>query len=94
LCLLYPNVEENILEEKGVRSMEEKVFQIIAEQLGIDVGEVSLEKNLMDDLGADSLDMVDLVMAFEDQFGVKISDQDLSKIKTVKDVVEAIKQRS
>jgi acyl carrier protein len=87
-------VEENILEEKGVRSMEEKVFQIIAEQLGIDVGEVSLEKNLMDDLGADSLDMVDLVMAFEDQFGVKISDQDLSKIKTVKDVVEAIKQRS
>ncbi|HOA17829.1 MAG TPA: acyl carrier protein [Fervidobacterium sp.] len=74
--------------------MEEKVFQIIAEQLGIDVGEVSLEKNLMDDLGADSLDMVDLVMAFEDQFGVKISDQDLSKIKTVKDVVEAIKQRS
>ncbi len=87
-------MEENILEEKGVRSMEEKVFQIIAEQLGIDVGEVSLEKNLMDDLGADSLDMVDLVMAFEDQFGVKISDQDLSKIKTVKDVVEAIKQRS
>jgi len=87
-------VEENILEEKGVRTMEEKVFQIIAEQLGIDVGEVSLEKNLMDDLGADSLDMVDLVMAFEDQFGVKISDQDLSKIKTVKDVVEAIKQRS
>jgi len=74
--------------------MEEKVFQIIAEQLGIDVGEVSLEKNLMDDLGADSLDMVDLVMAFEDQFSVKISDQDLSKIKTVKDVVEAIKQRS
>lgn len=87
-------MEKNILEEKGVRSMEEKVFQIIAEQLGIDVGEVSLEKNLMDDLGADSLDMVDLVMAFEDQFGVKISDQDLSKIKTVKDVVEAIKQRS
>ncbi len=87
-------MEENILQEKGVRTMEEKVFQIIAEQLGIDVGEVSLEKNLMDDLGADSLDMVDLVMAFEDQFGVKISDQDLSKIKTVKDVVEAIKQRS
>lgn len=74
--------------------MEEKVFQIIADQLGVDISEVSLEKNLMDDLGADSLDMVDLVMAFEDQFGVKISDQDLSKIKTVKDVVEAIKQRS
>lgn len=48
----------------------------------------------MEDLGADSLDIVDLVMAFEDQFGVKISDQDLSKIKTVKDVIEAIKEKS
>ncbi|HOQ39548.1 MAG TPA: acyl carrier protein [Fervidobacterium sp.] len=74
--------------------MEEKVFQIIADQLGIDVGDVTIEKNLMEDLGADSLDIVDLVMAFEDQFGVKISDQDLSKIKTVKDVIEAIKEKS
>ncbi|HCI29878.1 MAG TPA: acyl carrier protein [Fervidobacterium sp.] len=74
--------------------MEERVFQIIADQLGIDVGDVTIEKNLMEDLGADSLDIVDLVMAFEDQFGVKISDQDLSKIKTVKDVIEAIKEKS
>ncbi len=68
----------------------EKVKEIIAEQLGVDVSEVSEEKSLVDDLGADSLDIVDLVMNFEDEFGVKISDQDLSKIKTVKDVVEAI----
>ncbi len=71
----------------------EKVKEIIAEQLGVDVSEVSEEKSLVDDLGADSLDIVDLVMNFEDEFGVKISDQDLSKIKTVKDVVDAIETR-
>jgi acyl carrier protein len=74
--------------------MEQKVCEIIAEQLGVDLSDVTMEKNLMEDLGADSLDIVDLVMAFEDEFGVKISDQDLSKIKTVRDIVEAIKLRS
>ncbi|MEN3042491.1 MAG: acyl carrier protein [Fervidobacterium sp.] len=73
--------------------MEKRVCEIIAEQLGIDLNDVQPDKNLMEDLGADSLDIVDLVMAFEDEFGVKISDQDLSKIKTVQDVIEAIKQR-
>lgn len=74
--------------------MEERVREIIAEQLGVDLETVQLDKSLTEDLGADSLDIVDLVMAFEDEFGVKISDQDLSKIKTVKDVVEAIKSRT
>uniref|UniRef100_A0A7C5U4U5 Acyl carrier protein n=1 Tax=Fervidobacterium nodosum TaxID=2424 RepID=A0A7C5U4U5_9BACT len=74
--------------------MEQRVCEIIAEQLGMDLSEVQPEKSLTEDLGADSLDIVDLVMAFEDEFGVKISDQDLSKIKTVKDVIEAIKIRS
>lgn len=74
--------------------MEQRVCEIIAEQLGVDLSEVQPEKNLTEDLGADSLDIVDLVMAFEDEFGVKISDQDLSKIKTVKDIIEAIKLRS
>lgn len=74
--------------------MEQRVCEIIAEQLGVDLDDVTMEKSLMEDLGADSLDIVDLVMAFEDEFGVKISDQDLSKIKTVKDVVEALKSRA
>lgn len=74
--------------------MEQRVCEIIAEQLGVDLSEVQPEKSLTEDLGADSLDIVDLVMAFEDEFGVKISDQDLSKIKTVKDIIEAIKLRS
>lgn len=73
--------------------MEERIKQIIAEQLGVDVSEVTLEKSLTQDLGADSLDLVDLVMAFEDEFGVKISDQDLSKIKTVADVLNALKEK-
>uniref|UniRef100_A0A7C5VK79 Acyl carrier protein n=1 Tax=Fervidobacterium thailandense TaxID=1008305 RepID=A0A7C5VK79_9BACT len=73
--------------------VEERIKQIIAEQLGVDVSEVTLEKSLTQDLGADSLDLVDLVMAFEDEFGVKISDQDLSKIKTVADVLNALKEK-
>ncbi|MGQ9855361.1 MAG: acyl carrier protein [Fervidobacterium sp.] len=76
-----------------MEELESKVCEIIAEQLGVEVSDVKLEKSLTEDLGADSLDIVDLVMAFEDEFGVKISDQDLSKIKTVKDVVDAIKLR-
>ncbi|MGC9795969.1 acyl carrier protein [Fervidobacterium riparium] len=76
-----------------MEELESKVCEIIAEQLGVDASDVKLEKSLTEDLGADSLDIVDLVMAFEDEFGVKISDQDLSKIKTVKDVVDAIKLR-
>ncbi|WP_372590090.1 acyl carrier protein [Fervidobacterium thailandense] len=79
--------------ERGGIFMEEKVRQIIAEQLGLDVSEVTPEKSLTEDLGADSLDLVDLVMAFEDEFGVKIGDQDLSKIKTVADVINTLKER-
>ncbi|MDK2885978.1 MAG: acyl carrier protein [Thermosipho sp. (in: thermotogales)] len=71
----------------------EKIRELIAEQLGVDVSEVTEEKNLVDDLGADSLDMVDLIMAFEDEFGIKVDDSDLSKIKTVKDVIDLLSQR-
>ncbi|ABR30182.1 acyl carrier protein [Thermosipho melanesiensis] len=71
----------------------QKIREIIAEQLGVDVNEVSEEKSLTDDLGADSLDMVDLVMAFEDEFGIKVEDSDLSKITTVKDVIDLISER-
>jgi acyl carrier protein len=71
----------------------EKIKEIIADQLGVDVSEVTDEKNLTDDLGADSLDMVDLIMAFEDEFGIKVDDSDLSKIKTVKDVIDLLSQR-
>ncbi|WP_126992790.1 acyl carrier protein [Thermosipho globiformans] len=71
----------------------QKIREIIADQLGVDIEEVTDEKSLTEDLGADSLDMVDLVMAFEDEFGVKVEDSDLSKINTVKDVIDLISTR-
>ena len=72
-------------------SMEKKVKEIVAEQLGKDASEVTNEASFIDDLGADSLDIVELVMAMEDEFGIEIPDEDAEKIKTVKDVAEYIK---
>ena len=72
-------------------SVEKRVKEIVAEQLGKDESEVKSESSFIDDLGADSLDIVELVMAMEDEFGIEIPDEDAEKIKTVKDVVEYIK---
>jgi len=73
-------------------SVEERVKQIIVEQLGVDEGEVTPSASFVDDLGADSLDTVELVMAFEEAFGVEIPDEDAEKIATVKDAVEYIEK--
>jgi acyl carrier protein len=69
---------------------EDKVKQIIVEQLGVDEGEVTSSASFVDDLGADSLDTVELVMAFEEAFDIEIPDEQAEKIKTVKDAVEYI----
>ncbi len=69
---------------------EEKVKQIIVEQLGVDEGEVTNNASFVDDLGADSLDTVELVMAFEEAFDIEIPDEDAEKIKTVKDAIDYI----
>jgi len=71
-------------------SVEERVKQIIVEQLGVDAGEVTPTASFVDDLGADSLDLVELVMAFEEAFGIEIPDEDAEKISTVKDAIEYI----
>ena len=68
-----------------------KVKQIVVEQLGVDEEEVIPAARFIDDLGADSLDSVELVMAFEEEFGTEISDEDAEKLQTVNDVVEYIK---
>ena len=68
-------------------SVEERVKQIIVEQLGVDEGEVTPNASFVDDLGADSLDTVELVMAFEEAFEIEIPDEDAEKIRTVKDAV-------
>jgi acyl carrier protein len=71
-------------------STEEKVRQIIVEQLGVDEGEVTPTASFIDDLGADSLDTVELVMALEEGFGIEIPDEDAEKITTVKDAIAYI----
>ncbi len=72
--------------------VEEKVKQIIVEQLGVDEGEVTQNASFVDDLGADSLDTVELVMAFEEAFEIEIPDEDAEKIRTVKDAVDYIEK--
>jgi acyl carrier protein len=71
-------------------SVEEKVKHIIVEQLGVDEDEVKAEASFVDDLGADSLDVVELVMALEEEFGLEISDEDAEKLRTVKHAVDYI----
>ena len=71
-------------------SVEERVKQIIVEQLGVDEAEVTPTASFVDDLGADSLDQVELVAAFEEAFGIEVPDEDAEKMTTVKDAVEYI----
>ena len=71
-------------------SVEERVKQIIVEQLGVDEAEVTTNASFVDDLGADSLDTVELVMAFEEAFAIEIPDEDAEKIRTVKDAIDYI----
>ncbi len=71
-----------------------KVKEIIVQQLGVDADKVTLEASFVDDLGADSLDVVELVMAFEEEFDVEIPDEAAEKIATVKDAIEFMKQNT
>ena len=75
-------------------SVEERVKQIIVEQLGVDEGEVTPTASFVDDIGADSLDTVELVIAFEEAFGIEIPDEDAEKIATVKDAIDYIEKHS
>jgi acyl carrier protein len=72
----------------------DKVRQIVADQLGVDVDEVTPEASFVDDLGADSLDTVELVMALEEEFGLEIPDEDAEKISTVDDAIKYIEEHS
>ena len=73
--------------------MLEKLQEIIAEQLGIEAAEVNAESNFKDDLSADSLDLFEMVMAMEEEFGVEIPSEDLDKIATVQDVMDYLKNK-
>lgn len=73
-------------------SVADKVKNIIVEQLGVDAEEVTLDASFTDDLGADSLDIVELVMAFEEEFGIEIPDDEAEKISRVKEAVSYIEK--
>jgi len=75
-------------------TVEERVKQIIVEQLGVDETEVTPNASFVDDLGADSLDTVELVMAFEEAFDIEIPDEQAEKIRTVKDAIDYINTHS
>ena len=78
----------------GVAGLEVKVNKIIVDQLGVDAAGVTPEASFIEDLGADSLDTVELVMALEEEFGIEIPDEEAEKIMTVKHAVEYIKAHS
>lgn len=71
--------------------MENKVIELIADKLSKKADQISLESRLVEDLGADSLDVVELIMSFEDEFGIVLPDEEIAKIKTVGDIVNFIK---
>ncbi len=75
-------------------AVEDKVKEIVSKQLGVDIEKVTPEASFMDDLGADSLDTVELVMAFEEAFNIEIPDEDAEKILKIQDAINYIKEKS
>jgi len=75
-------------------SIEKRVKEIVAEQLGVDEAQVTNEASFMDDLGADSLDTVELVMALEEEFDIEISDENAEKIQTVQDAIDYLTEHT
>jgi acyl carrier protein len=82
------------VEDFAMASVEEKVKHIIVEQLGVDEDEVKPEASFVDDLGADSLDVVELVMALEEEFEMEISDEDAEKLISVQQAIEYIQSHA
>jgi acyl carrier protein len=78
------------MERRFSMSVEDKVKKIIAEKLSVDLEEVIEEASFVDDLGADSLDLVELIMSMEEEFDIDISDEDAEKLVTVKDAIDYI----
>ena len=76
------------------KSIEQRVKAIITEQLGVNPDQVTPDAKFIEDLGADSLDIVELVMAFEEEFGVEVPDEDAEKLQNVGDVINYIKERA
>jgi acyl carrier protein len=76
-----------------IMSVEKEVIEIIVEQLGVDSADVTSDKSFVEDLNADSLDLTELIMTFEERFGFEISEEDAEKLKTVGDVIKYIEAK-
>lgn len=74
--------------------IESKIIKIVSDQLNVDESEISPDSSFVDDLGADSLDTVELVMAFEEEFGIEIPDEDAEKIQTVQNAIDYIASKA
>lgn len=81
------NLKDNLM------SIEKEVIDIVIEQLGVDADDVNPDKSFVEDLNADSLDLTELIMTFEERFGFEISEEDAEKLKTIGDVISYIKSR-
>lgn len=82
------------MDKEGRMAVQDKITEIIVEQLGVKPEEVTPEASFVDDLGADSLDTVELVMALEEEFGVEIPDEDAEKIQTVGDAIKYVEEKA
>jgi len=82
------------MEVEEMSSIDKRVKEIVAEQLGVDESQVTNEASFMDDLGADSLDTVELVMALEEEFDIEISDENAEKIQTVQDAIDYLTEHT
>ena len=76
-----------------MEDIEQKVMDIVSEQMGVERSQITAQSSFVNDLGADSLDTVELVMEFEDAFNIQVPDEDAEKIQTVKEAVNYIKER-
>jgi acyl carrier protein len=89
-CTKIKLIEE---EERTMADIAEQVRRIIAEQLMVELDEVTDDASFIEDLGADSLDTVEMIMEIEDEFGIEIPDEDAEKIQTVGQAIEYVKQK-
>jgi len=92
---LFPSWGDSLIKliKKGViMSVEDKIKKVIAEKLSVDINDVVPKASFVDDLGADSLDLVELIMSMEEEFDIDIDDKDAEKIKTVQDVFDYVKE--
>jgi len=87
-------LSQKTIKEETIMSLEDKVKKIIAEKLSVDINDIVPEASFVDDLGADSLDLVELIMSMEEEFDIEISDEEAEKLVTVKDVLDYIAKHS